>query len=162
MDIKANEILSKLREQMRQESLVKGIEDLQIGDIIYYDMDRSDGIVPKDGYDSKLKYVVVAGAKTNNKDVCAVLINTHKDYSLNSDWQAEQYFIRQTDYPSILDHDSWIDCTDLKELKVAKIKAKDGENKGSLNPLDLANVMKHLKENDFIDSHTRKVYGIDK
>ena len=34
--------------------------------------------------------------------------------------------------------------------------------KGRLNPQDLANVMKHLKENGFIDNHTRKVYGIDK
>jgi len=125
-------------------------------------MDRSDGIVLNEDYDSRLKYVVVAGAKTNNNEVCAVLINTHKDHSLNPDWQAEQYLIKQTDYPSILDHDSWIDCTDPKELKVAKIKAKDGEKKGCLNSHDLANVMKHLKENDFIDSHTRQVYGIDK
>jgi len=162
MDIKANDLLSKLQEQMRQESLVKGIEDLQVGDIVYYDMDRSDGIVPNEGYDSRLKYVVVAGSKTNNKEVCAVLINTDNDHSLAPDWQAEQYLIRQADYPSILDHDSWIDCTDPKELKVAKIKAKDAEKKGRLNARDLTNVMKHLKENDFIEPHTRKVYGIDK
>lgn len=49
-----------------------------------------------------------------------------------------------------------------KELKVSKIKAKEAEKKGRLNPQDLANVMKHLKENGFIDNHTRKVYGIDK
>lgn len=45
---------------------------------------------------------------------------------------------------------------------MAKIKAKEAEKKGRLNDDDLANVMKHLKENDFIDAHTRKVYGIDK
>ena len=162
MDIKANDMLSQLKEQMRQESLVKGIEDLQVGDIVYYDMDRADGIFPTSGYDSRLKYVVVAGAKTNFKEVCAVLINTDKDHSPAPDWQAEQYLIRQEDYPEILDHDSWIDCTDPKELKVAKIKAKEAEKKGRLKENDLANVMKHLKENDFIDSHTRKVYGIDK
>jgi len=162
MDIRANDLLSKLQEQMRQESLVKGIEDLQVGDIVYYDMDRSDGIVPNEGYDSRLKYVVVAGAKTNNKEVCAVLINTGNDHSFAPDWQAEQYLITQADYPSILDHDSWIDCTDPKELKVAKIKAKDAEKKGNLNARDLANVMKHLKENDFIEPHIRKVYGIDR
>lgn len=162
MDVKANDKLSQLKEQMRQESLVKGIEDLQVGDIVYYDMDRADGIVPTPGYDSRLKYVIVAGAKSNAKEVCAVLINTDNDHSLAPDWQAEQYLIRQEDYPEILDHDSWIDCTDPKELKVAKIKAKEAEKKGRLNDDDLANVMKHLKENDFIDAHTRKVYGIDK
>lgn len=53
---------------------------------------------------------------------------------------------------------------DAEELRVGdiKIKAKRAEKKGHLNDRDLANVMKHLKENDFIDNHTRKVYGIDK
>lgn len=154
--------LAQLKEKLRQYSLVRGIEDLQVGDIVYYDMDRADGIVPSTGYDSRLKYVIVAGAKANSKEVCAVLINTDNDYSSAPDWQAEQYLIKQTDYPEILDHDSWIDCTDPKELKVSKNKAKEAEKKGRLNPRDLANVMKHLKENDFIDTHTRKVYGIDK
>jgi len=161
MDQRANDTLSQLQERLRQESLVKGIDDLRVGDIIYYDMDRADGITPKDGYDTRLKYVVVAGAKSNAKEVCAVLINSENDHSPAADWQAEQYLIRQVDYPGILEYDSWIDCTDPKELKVAKIKAKDAEKKGHLNANDLANVMKHLKENDFVDSHTRKVYGID-
>jgi hypothetical protein len=162
MDEKANEQLSQLREQKRQDSLVKGIDDLQVGDIVYYDMDRADGIVPTPGYDSRLKYVVVAGAKSNFKEVCAVLINTDNDHSQAPDWQEEQYLIKQEDYPTILDHDSWIDCTDPKELKVSKIKAKEAEKKGCLNARDLANIMKHLKENDFIEPHIRKVYGIDK
>lgn len=53
---------------------------------------------------------------------------------------------------------------DAEELRVGdiKIKAKKAEKKGHLNDRDLANVMKHLKDNDFIDNHTRKVYGIDK
>jgi hypothetical protein len=162
MDGKANDLLSKLQEQMRQDSLVKGIEDLKVGDIIYYDMDRADGIVPTLGYDSRLKYVVVAGSKSNFKEVCAVLINTDNDHSLAPDWQAEQYLIKQEDYPNILDHDSWIDCTDPKELKVSKIKAKEAEKRGCLNARDLANIMKHLNENGFIEPHIRKVYGIDK
>lgn len=155
-------MLSQLKEQMRQASIVKGIEDLQVGDIVYYDMDRADGIIPTPGYDSRLKYVIVAGAKSNSKEVCAVLINTDKDFSTAPDWQAEQYLIRKEDYPEILDHDSWIDCTDPKELKVSKIKAKEAEKKGHLKDNDLMNIMKHLKENDFIDTHTRRVYGIDK
>lgn len=157
-----NSALTQLKEKLRRDSLVKGIEDLQVGDIVYYDMDRADGIVPASGYDTRLKYVVVAGAKSNSKEICAVLINTDNDHSPAPDWQAEQYQIRQADYPEVLDHDSWIDCTDPKELKVSKIKAKEAEKKGRLNPQDLANVMKHLKENDFVDAHTRKVYGIDK
>lgn len=161
MDTK-DSTLARLKERLKQDSQVRGMEDLQVGDIVYYDMDRADGIVPAPGYDTRLKYVIVAGAKSNSKEVCAVLVNTDNGYSMEEDWQAEQYPIKQTDYPEILDHDSWIDCTDPKELKVSKIKAKKAERKGRLNPRDLANVMKHLKENAFIDSHIRKVYGIDK
>ena len=145
MDNNTYNVLSHLSEMMHNESIVKDMHDLQVGDIVYYDMDRADGIIPKDGYDSRLKYV-----------------NSDNDFSASPDWQAEQYLIRQIDYPEILDHDSWIDCTDPKELKVSKIKAKKAEKMGHLNAHDLQNVMKHLKENDFIDTHTRKVYGIDK
>ena len=60
MDIKPNGLSARLKGQMRQDGLVRDIEDLRVGDIIYYDMDRADGIVPKQGYDSRLKYVVVA------------------------------------------------------------------------------------------------------
>ena len=55
MDTKES-TLAQLKEKLRQESLVKGIEDLQVGDIVYYDMDRADGIVPLPGYDTRLKY----------------------------------------------------------------------------------------------------------
>lgn len=162
MDTVANEALRQLQQQMQRDAIVKDAEELQVGDIVYYDMDSADGITLINGYVSRLKYVVIAGAKSNLKEVCAVLINSDNDHSLAPDWQAEQYLIRKVDYPEILDRDSWIDCTDPKELKVSKIKAKKAEKKGHLNDRDLANVMKHLKENDFIDNHTRKVYGIDK
>lgn len=162
MDTVANEALRQLQQQMQRDAIVKDAEELQVGDIVYYDMDSADGITLINGYVSRLKYVVIAGAKSNLKELCAVLINSDNDHSLAPDWQAEQYLIRQDDYPGILDRDSWIDCTDPKELKVSKIKAKKAEKKGHLNDRDLANVMKHLKENDFIDNHTRKVYGIDK
>ena len=79
MDIKANEKLSNLLEQMKKESLVKGIEDLQVGDVVYYDMD----------------------------------------------WQAEQYLIRQVDYPEFLEYDSWIDCTDQHTRRVYGIDKFD-------------------------------------
>jgi len=161
METNANDKLAQLREQMRQAALIGGMEDLQVGDIVYYNMDREDGIVPNPPYDSRLKYVVVAGAKADSKEVCAVLINSANDFSAAQDWQAEQYLIRQVDYPAILDHDSWIDCTDPKELKVSKIMAKNTEKKGRLKACDLANVMKHLKESDFIDLHTKRVYGIE-
>ena len=74
MDTKES-ILAQLKEKLRQDSLVKGIEDLQVGDIVYYDMDCADGIVPLSGYNTRLKYVIVAGAKSNSKEVCNIRIH---------------------------------------------------------------------------------------
>lgn len=145
-----------------ESAVVKGIDDIKVGDIIYYDMDRADGIVPKNGYDTRQKYVVVAGSKSNKKEICAVLINSDKDYSTDPKWQAEQYCLRQKDYPEFLIEDSWADCSDPKELLVRKLKSKKAEKMGHLNARDLKNIMKHLKENDFVDDHARKVYGIKK
>ena len=54
MDNNTNNVLPHLSEMMHHESIVKNIHDLQVGDIVYYDMDRADGIVPKGGYDSRL------------------------------------------------------------------------------------------------------------
>ena len=161
MDDKANEKLAQLRAEIQQDSLVKGIDDLQVGDVIYYDMDRADGINPM-AYPSRLKYVVVAGDRSDDKEICAVLINSANDHSTDKDWIAEQYPILQKDYPSFLKHDSWIDCTSPHVLKVRKLKAKKAEKIDHLHSRDLSNVMTRLNENGFIQPRILKTFGIDK
>lgn len=162
MNQKNNETLKFAKNAIIQESVVKGIEDLNVGDVIYYDMDKADGIIPTPGFDSRLKYVVVSGSKSNGKEICAVLINSDNDYSAAADWQKEQLPILSDDYPTFLDHDSWIDCTDLKKIKVTKLKSKRAEKRGHLKQDDIDKVLKHLRENDFIDEHSRKVFRIKK
>ena len=116
--------LANLKTTIKNASLVKSIADLKIGTVIYVEMDENDGLVLKDGYKTRLKYVVVAGAKSNQKEICAVLINSDADYSDDLDWKAEQYPLLQRNYPGFLNHDSWLDCTDPKTLTVKKLKAK--------------------------------------
>lgn len=161
MEENANEVLAGKRQQIVEENLVRDAEDLHVGDIIYMELDRNDGLVLKDGYDTRLKYVVVAGSKTNHKEYGVVLINSDADYSNAEDWLAEQYLVRQQDYPGVLDYDSWIDCTDPKEISLRKIKSKKAEKKGRLNDNDLRKVMHTLKESDFVEPHFKKVYGIN-
>ena len=154
--------LANLKNSLQKASLVKSIADLQVGTVIYVELDANDGLVLKDGYKTRLKYVVVAGAKSNQKEICAVLINSDADYSDDPDWKAEQYPLLQSNYPGLLDHDSWLDCTDPKPLTVKKLKAKKAEVSGSLLEEDLALVMDKLKNSDFIEPHMKKVFGIDK
>lgn len=154
--------LANLKQSIIKASLVKSIADLKVGTVIYVEMDENDGLMLKDGYKTRLKYVVVAGAKSNQKEICAVLINSDADYSDDPDWKAEQYPLMQSNYPGLLDHDSWLDCTDPKPLTVKKLKAKKAEVSGSLLEEDLALVMDKLKNSDFIEPHMKKVFGIDK
>ena len=63
--------LANLKNSLQKASLVKSIADLQVGTVIYVELDANDGLVLKDGYKTRLKYVVVAGAKSNQKEICA-------------------------------------------------------------------------------------------
>ena len=153
--------LANLKQSIKGASLVKSIGDLKVGTVIYVEMDENDGLVLKDGYKTRLKYVVVAGAKSNKKEICAVLINSDADYSEDPDWKAEQYPLLQSNYPGFLDHDSWLDCTDPKPLTVKKLKAKKAEVSGSLLEEDLAVVMDKLKNSDFVEPHMKKVFGLN-
>ena len=152
--------LANLKNSLQKASLVKSIADLQVGTVIYVELDANDGLVLKDGYKTRLKYVVVAGAKSNQKEICAVLINSDADYSDDPDWKAEQYPLKQCNYPSFLEHDSWMDCTDPKALTVRKLKAKKAEISGSLTENDMNVVLEKLKNSEFVDLHMKKTFGL--
>ncbi len=155
-----NDILKDLHAQIQESSLIRSADDIQIGDIIYVEMDRNDGIVLVDGYDTRLKYIVVAGSKSDKKEFAVVLINSEADFSEDPDWQGEQYLLRHSDYAGVLEHDSWIDCTDPKILSLRKMKAKKASKKGYLVERDLVNVTQKLKNSEFIDERTKKVYHL--
>lgn len=159
MDVEGK--FAELKHALVESSLVKSAADLPVGTVVYVEMDKNDGLTLTGGYTTRLKYVVVAGAKSDPKDICAVLVNTDADYSDDPDWRADQYPLLQRNYPGILDYDSWLDCTDPKLLTVRKLKAKKAEVKGRLNDDDLKAVMTKLKNSDFIDAHIKKVYGIN-
>ncbi|MBO7595943.1 MAG: hypothetical protein J6T70_02750 [Bacteroidales bacterium] len=155
-------ILAALNSKLTDENKVKSPDDLHVGDIVYVELDKNDGLVLNGKYVTRLKYVVVAGAKSNAKEICVALINTSNDYSNDPDWKSEQYLLHQSDYPEILDYDSWLDCTDVKELLFRKIKSKDAIIKGRLNSNDLARVMITISESEFVSPHIKKVYGINR
>ena len=150
-------VLAKLHEKM---CFVKSAEDLCVGDIIYVELDQDDGINTK-GYPTRLKYVVVSGAKSDRTQIAAVLINTENDYSDSEDWKKEQYLLYGECYKGILDYSSWLDCFEIKELNVCKIVARNAQKKGRLNSYDLSVMMRKLKDSDFIEEHIKKIYGIN-
>lgn len=137
------------------------MSSVKIGDIIYVPLDEDDGLTLKDGYDDRLKYIVIIGFTSEGVAIGALLINSEIDPSKRSAELMDcQYPLLVRNYRDILDYDSWLDCSDIFELSKLKISERKGKLKGHLTTEDLERVMDFLKKTEVFDTATKKRYGI--
>lgn len=52
--------LAALKAEMQEDRRIKSGADLNVGDIVYQDMDRNDGLVLNKGYDDRLKFLLLS------------------------------------------------------------------------------------------------------
>lgn len=156
-----NGALEKLKAAMDEAERVD-MSSVKIGDIIYVPLDEEDGLILKNGYDDRKKYIVIIGFTPEGVAIGALLINSEIDSSKKRSEELlnSQYPLLVRNYRSILDYDSWLDCSDIFELSKLKITEKDGKLKGCLTPEDKERVMAFLKETEVFDNATKKRYGI--
>ena len=156
-----NGALEKLKVAMDEAERVD-MSSVKIGDIIYVPMDEEDGLILKNGYDDRKKYIVIIGFTPEGVAIGALLINSEIDSSKKRSEELLncQYPLLARNYRSILDYDSWLDCSDIFELSKLKITEKDGKLKGCLTPEDRERVIEFLKETDVFDNANKKRYGI--
>ncbi|MCE8841118.1 MULTISPECIES: hypothetical protein [Bacteroidales] len=156
-----NGALEKLKAAMDEAERVD-MSSVKIGDIIYVPLDEEDGLILKNGYDDRKKYIVIIGFTPEGVAIGALLINSEIDSSKKRSEELlnSQYPLLVRNYRSILDYDSWLDCSDIFELSKLKITEKDGKLKGCLTPEDRERVMEFLKETEVFDNATKKRYGI--
>lgn len=156
-----NGALEKLKAAMDEAERVD-MSSVKIGDIIYVPLDEEDGLILKNGYDDRKKYIVIIGFTPEGVAIGALLINSEIDSSKKRSEELlnSQYPLLVRNYRSILDYDSWLDCSDIFELSKLKITEKDGKLKGCLTPEDRERVIEFLKETDVFDNATKKRYGI--
>lgn len=57
------------------------MSSVKVGDIIYVSLNEEDGLILKDGYDSRRKYIVVIGFTPEGVAIGALLINSKIDSS---------------------------------------------------------------------------------
>lgn len=57
------------------------MSSVKVGDIIYVSLNEEDGLILKDGYDSRRKYFVVIGFTPEGVAIGALLINSKIDSS---------------------------------------------------------------------------------
>ena len=126
--------LEKLKAIMAKAEQVE-MSSVKIGDIIYVPLDEEDGLILKDGYKDRNKYIVIIGFTPEGVAIGALLINSEID---------------------------WLDCSDIFELSKLKITEKNGKLKGCLISEDRERVMQFLRETEVFDNATKRRYGIIK
>lgn len=152
--------LGKLKALIAEQEKVD-MSSVKVGDIIYVPLDEEDGLILKNGYEDRKKYIVIIGFTKEGIAIGALLINSNIDLSKRSDELMNcQYPLLLRNYRNILDYDSWLDCSDIIEITKQKIIDKDGELKGCLLDEDKERVVEFLKETDIFDNATKKRYGI--
>lgn len=152
--------LEKLKALMAKAEQVD-MSSVKIGDIIYVSLDEEDGLVLKDGYKDRKKYIVIIGFTPEGIAIGALLINSEvTSFKRSEELLNCQYPLLARNYRNILSYDSWLDCSDIFELSKQKITEKNGKLKGCLISEDKKRVMEFLKETDVIDNATKKRYGI--
>lgn len=153
-------ILAKLKASMTEKERVN-MSSVEIGDIIYVTLDEEDGLILKDGYKDRNKYIVIVGFTPEGTAIGALLVNSNIDLSKRSEELMDcQYPLLVRNYRHILDYDSWLDCSDIFEIPKQKITEKEGKLKGKLIEEDCERVMFFLRETDVFDNATKRRYGI--
>lgn len=153
--------LAALKAEMQENSRVKSDTVLNVGDIVYQDMDKKDGLVLNQGYDNRYKYFVIVGKNSKGDAIGLCLVNSDLDfYKDNPVMQRFQYILKGENYKGILEKDSRLDCAQLFSMNMRKSVAVKAQLVGHLTPEDEAKVLPLVASCGFIDSHMRKIYRI--
>lgn len=153
--------LASLKAAIQHEQQVASRSDLNVGDIVFQNMDTSDGLTLKNGYATRYKYFVIVGKNSKGDAVGLCLINSDLDfYKNNPSRQKFQYTLKLADYEGILDKDSRLDCAELFTMKARKSVAVKAEVVGHLTSEDEEEVMQLVASCCFIDERRKKVYRI--
>ena len=144
-----------------EKQIVASREDLNVGDIVYQNLDRNDGLTLKGEYSTRNKYFVIVGKNSKGDAIGLCLINSDVDFYKNVPaMQQFQYLLKQSDYPTILKKDSRLDCAVLFPMKTKKSVAVRAEIVGHLTESDEKAIIPLVASCGFIDAHLRKVYRI--
>lgn len=111
--------LSELLDSEQLKDLARA--SIKIGDVYYMNMTVKNGIVPKDGYNSRNKYFIVLGMDDAGNVYGGVIINSNINKNLNHIIRDYQMPIKCSKY-KFLRYDSYVDCTKLKIAYIEKFK----------------------------------------
>lgn len=104
---------------MEEESVMNKVE---LGSVFKMVLTLDEGVKPKHPGDSdRTKYFVVLGSDDEGVVVGAVLINSQINPRLFSIIGPYQHLVKSLDYPFLSKPESYIDCYNIKEIKLERI-----------------------------------------
>ncbi len=104
------------------EGLIKTLMDnsIEIGDVYYIVMDKDDGIIPKDGYETRKKYFIVLGVDGDGNIYGGLVINSKINTNLPVIVKQYHMKISKEKY-SFLNYDSFVNCSQLLTTTLQKL-----------------------------------------
>lgn len=108
-------------------------DEVQLGDVYKIELSKADGIIPKNGYDTRKKFFVVLGFDEQGNVYGGILFNSKINQNLPVSIKDYHMPISAKDYPFLL-HDSFLNCT--KIFSVTSTHLWKGEKLGTINTTD--------------------------
>ena len=133
-------------------------ENLQKGHILFVPLSEEEGLVVKGGYPDQNKFITIVGIATDGSIIGSLLINTDPNET-TPELRACQYQLRRSDYPMILDYNSWLDCSQLFRIPINKILAK-GKYCGKITNNDWGYIERFLVSTDVLSNAEKREFGI--
>lgn len=153
--------LTAVKTKVEDENRVKSDSELNVGDIVYQDMDRKDGLTLNGQYDDRLKYFVIVGKNTKGDAMGICLINSNLDFYKNVPvMQSFQYILKAKDYKGILKKDSRLNCAELFKMNKRKSVAVRALLVGHLTAEDEKNVLALVASCGFINENDKRKYRL--
>lgn len=158
-DVQEN--LSKLREKIENEDIIKSPVRLSKGDIVEMELDENDGITLDGQYKTRRKYIVIIGVTSKGDIYGAYLINSKISPFKNNDVMKEyQYILSKDDYPKLLEYNSFLDCSELFQINKKKMIARKAKNRGVLLEKDLNNILRLTKSSLFLSEDQKRRFRL--
>lgn len=108
-------------------------DEVRLGDVYKIELSKADGIIPKNGYDTRDKFFVVLGFDEQGNVYGGILFNSKINQNLPTLIKDYHMPISAKAYP-FLSHDSFLNCT--KIFSVTSTHLWKGEKLGTINTDD--------------------------
>jgi len=133
-------------------------EKLVPGRIVEIELSEDDGLILKDGYKTRNKYIVLISVDDDRVIYASFLINSKRN-DITNELADLQYPIRFKDYPDLLKYESYLDCSFLLPIERVRL-ISDGKDRGRLTDADLSDALVEIINSKTISPKLKKKFNL--